>query len=673
MHQQLPKSSDPHTEREPHPYAVTSRQSDVHLLIAVSRYLSGNFAPVHQTWTLTPCSYVGQIPPDLAGGQYVRNGANPVANEDAGRDAHWFDGDGMLSGVSFRKLDDSTIQPEFANQYILTDVFLASKSSPYLKTPILPSIATLINPVTTLLWLLARIFRAFLLVLLSHLPGSRQCIRKISVANASLLYHDGRALATCESGPPMRVALPGLETIGWYNGHQSENEKPSSDLAGFGGTGALSFWKEWTTAHPRVDPESNELLLYHSTFLPPYLYYSVVGPSSLPNEKSSPLYSTTMLNRPVPGMKSPKLIHDFGATKTHTIMLDLPLELDPLNILKNRPSMTYDPTSPSRFGIFPRYQPERTVWLETNSCCIFHVANAWDSPPRGLRQPSPLPVDVNLLACRLTSASIVYSAGAVAAPIPTAPVPAHQFEEEQCRLYYYQFHINEQDQKSRIKHQWALSAIPFEFPSVNDASAMRSAKYIYGCSCLESNFGAALGRGTKIDALAKIDAEQLIARGIQKTPEQVRGCVDTRNIHEIMASQDPNDPIRVFRLPDGFFAQEPRFVPRKGSIREDDGWILTYVFDEAQLDRSGNCKPNARSELWIIEAWNMQHVAARVLLPARVPYGLHGQWFSEKQVMEQRPFESIRSIPFKSKSMPGGSLVWKAWMSVRDGFEAWLQ
>ena len=624
-----------------------------------------------QTWQLTPCSCVGSIPEDLAGGQYIRNGANPVTNEDIGRDAHWFDGDGMLSGVSFRRRENGIIQPEFANQYILTDVYLASRASPYLRTPILPSIATLINPVTTLLKLVARIFRAILLVLLSHLPGSRQTIRKISVANASLLYHDGRALATCESGPPMRVALPGLETVGWYNGHQSENEKPSSDLAGFGGTGALSFWKEWTTAHPRVDPQSNELLLYHSTFLPPYLYYSIVGPSSTSNEKSSPLYSTTMLNKPVPGMKSPKLVHDFGATKTHTIMLDLPLELDPLNILRNRPSMTYDPTGRSRFGIFPRYQPERIVWLESNPCCIFHVANSWDSSltNQGLSRQSHT---VNMLACRLTSASIVYSAGAVAAPIPIEPVPAHQYEEEQCRLYYYEFHVDDQGLDSQIKNQWALSAIPFEFPALRESVAMTSAKYIYGCSCLDSSFGAALGRGTKINALAKLDVERLIQRGKQTTPEQIRGCVDTRNIHEIIDTKDTNDPIQIFKMPDGFFAQESRFVPRQGSTREDDGWILTYVFDESQLDHQGECKANARSELWIIEAWNMKKVVAKVLLPSRVPYGLHGQWFSAKQVRAQRPYESIRRVPTKNNGPREGSMIWKAWISARDGFESWL-
>jgi len=188
-----------------------------------------------------------------------------VTNENLGRDAHWFDGDGMLSGVAFRRCSEAEggVRPDFVNQYILTDVYLSTLSTPALKTPILPSIATLVNPLSPLYAIILRIFRTILLVILSHLPGSQQVIKKISVANTSMLYHDGRALATCESGPPMRVSLPGLETIGWYNGRKAEGEVCGEDGAGFGGQGILSFMKEWTTAHVSFV----NLLLHHRLVL----------------------------------------------------------------------------------------------------------------------------------------------------------------------------------------------------------------------------------------------------------------------------------------------------------------------------------------------------------------------------------------------------------------------
>ena len=158
----------------------------------------------------------------------------------------------MLSGVSFRRTGEKGgIQPEFVNQYILTDVYNSSKTSRSLKTPILPSIATLVNPMSSLITITLRILRTFFLVILSHLPGSLQAIKKISVANTSILYHDGRALATCESGPPMRIALPTLDTIGWFNGVASEGETVHARGPGFGGKGPFGFMREWTTAHVR--------------------------------------------------------------------------------------------------------------------------------------------------------------------------------------------------------------------------------------------------------------------------------------------------------------------------------------------------------------------------------------------------------------------------------------
>lgn len=180
----------------------------------------------------------------------MRNGGNPLINGSLERDAHWFDGDGMLSGVAFsRHGEGKGPQPEFVNKYVLTDVLLSSMTSPSLETPILPSITTLVNPLSSLIAIMSRIFRTLLLVMLSHLPGSEQAVKRISVANTAIVYHDGRALATCESGPPMRISLPGLETVGWYTGNSCEGEGDIVDHRGFGGKGLLSFFKEWTTAH----------------------------------------------------------------------------------------------------------------------------------------------------------------------------------------------------------------------------------------------------------------------------------------------------------------------------------------------------------------------------------------------------------------------------------------
>ena len=393
------------------------------------------------------------------------------------------------------------------------------------------------------------------------------------------------------------------------------------------------------------------------------------------------------------------MMHDFGVSSTHTVIMDLPVSLDPLNLVKNRPVVEYDPTKPSRFGVFPRHMPELVKWFETKACCIFHTANTWDSKDhKGNVQA------VNMIACRLTSASAIFSAGNIAAPQSTdiaysddvestplvrRPVARdsfsseHAFElpeeiweewtdsqEDQCRLFYYKFDLT----TGKIASQYALSRVPLEFPSVRSDMQMKDARYIYGCSTSCASFGAALGKSAKIDVLVKVDAHRLVADGEkQMAAGTLDDCVDRRSISQVLESKDANDAIQAFQMPFGWFAQEPRFVARAGSQSEDDGYLLTYAFNESQLDIEGEVPSDedesrrARSELWIIDARDMRTVVCRVLLPQRVPYGLHGAWFSEEEIKSQRAVSAVRcaSVP-QSKSRNNG------WMSVRRAIEKML-
>lgn len=198
---------------------------------------------------------------------------------------------------------------------------------------------------------------------------------------------------------------------------------------------------------------------------------------------------------------------------------------------------------------------------------------------------------------------------------------------------------------------------------------MSECRYIYGCSVSDSSFGAALGRAVKIDSLVKVDSTSLIARAKLNPPTNITGCVDTRSVSEILRSDDSNDPIKIFKLPPGYYAQESRFVPRENGVSEDDGWIMSYVFDESQLDDKGNAGPGSKSELWIIEAKDMKNVVCKIQLPQRVPYGLHGNWFSEDEILNQRPFETIRHLPGKKsieEEEAEQSAYMGAWMVVRN-------
>jgi carotenoid cleavage dioxygenase-like enzyme len=67
----------------------------------------------------------------------------------------------------------------------------------------------------------------------------------------------------------------------------------------------------------------------------------------------------------------------------------------------------------------------------------------------------------------------------------------------------------------------------------------------------------------------------------------------------------------------GRHSAEPVFIPKDGATAEDEGFLMTYVFDETK---------NA-TDLIILDAQDLSRPPlAEVHLPVRVPYGFHGNW-----------------------------------------------
>ncbi|WP_445253190.1 carotenoid oxygenase family protein [Nostoc sp. 106C] len=74
---------------------------------------------------------------------------------------------------------------------------------------------------------------------------------------------------------------------------------------------------------------------------------------------------------------------------------------------------------------------------------------------------------------------------------------------------------------------------------------------------------------------------------------------------------------------EGRYGGEAVFAPRPGATNEDDGWLITFVYDEG----------SGTSELVVVNAQDItSEPVARVIIPQRVPYGFHGTWVSEEQL-----------------------------------------
>ena len=70
-------------------------------------------------------------------------------------------------------------------------------------------------------------------------------------------------------------------------------------------------------------------------------------------------------------------------------------------------------------------------------------------------------------------------------------------------------------------------------------------------------------------------------------------------------------------LAKGLSAAEPLFVPALGGSAEDDGYLLSFIYQPA----------THTSDLWVLDARDISRgPLAKIKLPVRVPVGFHGVW-----------------------------------------------
>jgi carotenoid cleavage dioxygenase-like enzyme len=70
----------------------------------------------------------------------------------------------------------------------------------------------------------------------------------------------------------------------------------------------------------------------------------------------------------------------------------------------------------------------------------------------------------------------------------------------------------------------------------------------------------------------------------------------------------------------GRSTSEPVFVPVDGDAAEDEGWVLSFVYDKAE----------GSSSFVVLDASDMSaEPVATVAIPQRVPHGFHGSWLPD--------------------------------------------
>ena len=358
----------------------------------LSPYLHGIHAPLSgETSSVELHCIEGEIPPQL-NGLFARNSPNPQFAP-IGK-YHWFDGDGMVHGVKL--LEGSA---HYSSRYVKTEGLAAEKEA------------------GEALWtgILER-------------PRRRLATPIKDTANTDLIWHNGQLIASW-----------------WLSG---EPYALSADLETLGKASFVSALPPGATvsAHPKVDPQTNELMFFgYNLFKRPYYHYGVVG-------ADGELKHFTTVDLP-----HAHIPHDIAITERYTVLVDMPMGWDEEALKLGKRKIAFHSDRPSRFGIIPRYgQSSEIQWFEAESAYMYHTIRAFEEGD-----------ELVLTGCRIKD-----------------PIPDEQDESGEVArldiihlvplLYEWRFNL-----KTGETSETLLDRTPTEFPRVNDRTLGRETRFAY--------------------------------------------------------------------------------------------------------------------------------------------------------------------------------------------------
>jgi carotenoid cleavage dioxygenase-like enzyme len=255
-------------------------------------------------------------------------------------------------------------------------------------------------------------------------------------------------------------------------------------------------------------------------------------------------------------LPGPRLPHDMAITERYSILMDLPLVNDPGAARAGRFKLFFDRDMPSRFGVIPRHGRSQDVrWFEAEPCFIYHTVNAREEGD-----------EIVLDVCRVNRPEPRSDLdGPLAQMLSYLRLDAH--------LHRYRF-----DLRTGATREEMLDDANSEFPSINQTVVGRPSRFAY-------NMHISPESTLLFDGLMKYDTST--------------GAAQTHWFGE------------------GRWGSEAPFAPRPDARAEDDGYVVSYVYDERE-----GC-----SEVEVLDASDVTAgPVCRVKLPLRVPIGFHATW-----------------------------------------------
>ncbi|MET0317848.1 MAG: carotenoid oxygenase family protein [Rhodococcus fascians] len=283
-------------------------------------HLNGVFAPQREEVDVVDLPVVGEIPADLKG-SYLRNGPNPRFDP-IGSFVFPLDGDGMVHRVG-----NADGRASYTNRFVRTPmVELEEQRGEAIWSGVMDGYTPPASVVG------------------DALAGTTRQLPDINIVD-----HAGKLLAMAEGDRPYLLDREKLATLA------------QEDCDGAMRVGS--------TAHPKIDPHTGEMVLFNYSLEAPYLTWSIVGADG------RVLLSPT----PVDGLDKPYMIHDMALTQKYVVLFVNPLAFDLAAAMTGGALLSWQPDRGTRIALIPR-DGGAIRWIDTEAFWVWHFANAFDNP-----------------------------------------------------------------------------------------------------------------------------------------------------------------------------------------------------------------------------------------------------------------------------------------------------
>ncbi|XP_012077565.2 carotenoid 9,10(9',10')-cleavage dioxygenase 1 [Jatropha curcas] len=372
------------------------------------------------------------------------------------------------------------------------------------------------------------------------------------LSNTNVFEHGGKFYSIAENHIPQEIDIFTLNTLGNW------------DVNG--------CWNRPFTSHSKRAPGIGELVIIGVNATKPFMELGIISADG-----------NKLIHKVDLKFNRCTLCHDIGVTQRFNVIMDFPLTIDIYRLLRGGPLIQYNKEDYARIGIMPRYGDAESIqWFAVKPNCTFHILNCFEGEN-----------EVVVLGCK-----------ALDSVIPGPEMGLNKSEWFSRRFKHiesdyknpedgllftrcYEWRLNLET--GQVKERY-LSGTEFsmDFPMING-----------DFTGLKNNYGY-----TQI-----VDSEASSTSGIAKYGGLAKLYLQERDeLVELIK-------VEYHKFERNTFCSGAAFVPKNGSVEEDDGWIITFVHNE----------DTNISQAYIIDTKKFRNEpVAKITLPCRVPYGFHG-------------------------------------------------